>query len=116
MGIEWEEVTVERNVHDFQETPMIVGVLKEKVQSIFQGDDYVLSVADGDDVTVYGRTILHRKMEDVELGTVVRITSLGLKKSKLNPGNAYEDFKVEKAKPDTTGGEGVETNTQVQKS
>lgn len=85
---------VEKRVHNFDEQPVVEGTLKEKKEGQF-GIDYVIDV-NGEAVTIFGKTVLRTKLEDVETGSMVRITKLEDKKSEN--GRIYQDFKVEVAK------------------
>jgi len=56
------------------------------------GDNYILEV-DGEEKLLFTSTVIQTKMLLVNVGSIVRITSLGEKKSK--DGRLYKDFKVE---------------------
>ena len=89
---EWKEVT--SKVHNFDQEPAIEGVLKDKTEGQF-GQNYILDV-DGEDITVFGKSVIRSKLETVKVGAKVRITYKGEKKSE-STGRTYQDFLVETA-------------------
>ncbi len=63
---------------------------------------YTIELADGRRVGVWSTTVLKGKMELVPMGSEVRITLNGFKKSKIGGRKPWGDFTVEFAKPVTT--------------
>lgn len=93
---EWKEQTLLS--HDFSEQPEIIGKLVGKTPSTFSGNDYVLKLENGSEVTIFGKTVLQTKLEKVEIGTLVKIVYKGKVKSSKNPRYEYDDFAVYTAK------------------
>ncbi|MBU4348643.1 hypothetical protein KJ671_04050 [Patescibacteria group bacterium] len=83
---------IERTAHDFKAEKELVGVLKEKVESQFEGFDFILE-AKGKEVLVFGKTALQSKLSGVAIGTKIKIVYLGEKKSEKT-GRNYEDYEV----------------------
>lgn len=83
----WKEI---RN-HQWEETPQVIGALIA-IESDGDKNNYVIETRPSNMVTVYGTTVLCRKMKQVKIGQVVRITYLGEKKGQQYN---YKDFKVE---------------------
>jgi len=81
-----------RQIHDFKKQPELRGILADKIQSQFKGNDFVLLV-NKKEVLVYGKTTLQSKLDQVELKKEVIIKYLGEKKSE-NTKRTYEDFEV----------------------
>jgi hypothetical protein len=71
-------------------------VLVAKRKGEFENQIYDLEYKDRK-FTVFGGTVLDRKMEQVGIGTIVRITYLGEKTGEKSK-RKYKDYKVETAK------------------
>lgn len=94
---EWEEVKSADfpDTWDFDENPELIGeYLGSKVVGTKHGDRTVhqLSV-DGEPIDAWGTAILNSRLENVDVGTVVRITKTGAK-IKTKGGQAWE-YKVD---------------------
>lgn len=89
----WKKVEGTR-VHNFDEEPLVEGMLTTKVESEYGGYDYILELANGDKVKVFGKTSLNSRMENVRIGQKVRISFLGLKHSDKT-GRTYHNYEVE---------------------
>lgn len=81
-----------RQAHDFKKQSEIRGILIEKLQGKFQGNDYILLV-NKKEILIYGKTALQTKLDQVELNKEVIIRYLGEKKSDKTK-RTYEDFEV----------------------
>ena len=60
------------------------------------GDNFILKVPTGEEMTVFGGAVINTKMRNVEVLKYVKITYIGEVKS--SAGRVYKDFKVEVAK------------------
>ena len=86
---DWQEVC--NKGLSWEETKQVIGVLLE-IEPGEYGKNYIIEVNPGNMATLYGTTVLDRKMKSVNVGEIVRITYLGEKEGKKGK---YKDFKVE---------------------
>ena len=91
----------------FHEISREVGINKSTMYSIKEADNGL--------VGLWGTTVLSSKLERIELGSQVRITYLGKRKSSKSP-KGYHDFKVETTGTIRTAGpvEGEELFSDVE--
>jgi hypothetical protein len=87
----WEKV--ESNAHDFNGQPELIGVLKSKVPSQFEGNDYIVTTEEGKDVVVFGKAAIKSRLEGLGIGTRVKIVYNGMKVS-ARTNRKYADFEV----------------------
>ena len=81
-------------VHQFEkEGDVLEGTLAEVLQGEY-GNNYAITKADGERVTMFGSTVINSKMAIVKVGDKVKITFLGMPIGK-NSKRQYKDFKVE---------------------
>lgn len=79
---------------DFEENDTLIGVLIRHDTEVGPNKShiYTLSTTDGE-VSVWGKTVLDRRMAQVDPGQKVKIVYLGRKKNS-NTGREYMDFDV----------------------
>jgi len=88
---EWKEVT--NSAHNFEENPIITGVLTAKLPGVDNSTDYIILNDKDEEILVYGKTVLKNKLANVELGTLIGIEYVGNKISKKNK-MSYQDYNV----------------------
>jgi len=70
----------------------VSGVLIDVEKGEYNNKNYSIEISPTNIVTLFGTTVLDRKMKQVLVGEIVRITYLGEKEGKKGK---YKDFKVE---------------------
>jgi len=91
---EWQEIEDKCKNLDVP-GDMISGVLVDVEKGDYNNKNYSIEVSPTNIITIYGTTVLDRKMKQVLVGEMVRITFLGEKEGKKGK---YKDFKVETKK------------------
>ena len=75
---------------------VLEGVLTEKRANVGANNSgmYVVTTADNNMVAIWETSVLKSKLDQLEIGSEVRLEYLGKRKSKNGPGT-YHDFKVQ---------------------
>ena len=87
---EWKKIEG-TDFHDFKDKPEVEGELKATEEGQY-GDNYVVTLKDGTDITVAGTTVLQGRLKNIEKGTPVKIVYKG--EAKSSTGRTYHDFDV----------------------
>ena len=93
MSEEFIEIKSVENIWNPEKDATIEGTYIRKEQGKF-GSNYVLQTPNGEEILAFGSTVLNSRFSLIEEGTYVRISFLGLIRSK--DGKYYKDYKVEK--------------------
>jgi len=107
---DWKEVARPGDVSTWEpeEGQELEGVLSRITREVGQNKStiYEITLADNSMVGLWETAVLKSKLEQVPVGSEVKITYLGKRKSKKGPGT-YKDFKVLSRTADLTEAEKV---------
>lgn len=75
--------------------PQVSGVYKEMKVNVGPNESnlYILKQDNGEDIAVWGSTVIDSRMRDIPLGNLVKIVSLGEEKSEKS-GKTYKNYEV----------------------
>jgi hypothetical protein len=89
-----DEDEVKSVFHNFEEEPILEGILINIEQGPY-GNQYLIEKRDNNKLVIVGKkTALEHKINNKNIGSLIRIEYLGVKPSNKVKGREYEDFKV----------------------
>jgi len=96
MSDEWQKIEGAQ-IWNFQENAEIIGKLLRKEDGQYS-KNYIIELDDKQEFLIYGKTVLDRKMEQINPDQRVMIVFLG-KQTSADSGRVYDNFEVFVASP-----------------
>lgn len=92
----WQKIEpTQSNIWDFNAQPDMIGTYVRKEQEIGPNNSnlYTFRMADGEEISVWGSTLIDNRMVRVELGNEVKIVYLGKVKSEKS-NREYHNYEI----------------------
>ena len=100
---DWKKVEMSPS-HDFEKEKEVEGVLTNVQQDVGPNAStlYELEKTNGENIAIWGSTVLDSRMKNVKIGEELKIKFLGLAKESKTGQNPAKLFEVFHREPDTT--------------